>query len=370
MKKLKILALNWRDPLHPEAGGAEVHLDHLLSFLAKKHEVVLISTRVTKTIEVFSYHGYEVRREGHPFLFNFTFSQLWKKCLFSQGFDLIIDDVSKIGLQTPLYIKDVPIIAIFHHIHGHTLFQLLPLPVACYVYFMERIALRSYLKTPMLVVSESTKQELLNFANFQKIILLPNGIDRNYIEVRRLTKIPFQLCTVGRLTRAKRVDLSLKTFQLVLQQYPQARLLIAGRGSQEQTLKKYAKQLHIDHAIEFLGYISEEEKKRLLEQSQALLFTSEKEGWGITAIEASACSCPVFGFEVQGVRDAVRSGVNGFLTKFSDAEALAALIIRYLQDSKNHILQERALCYAKNFDWDKIAQEFELILFELIQESK
>ncbi|MGL4676602.1 MAG: glycosyltransferase family 4 protein [Brevinema sp.] len=367
MKKLKILALNWRDPLHPEAGGAEVHLDHLLSYLAKKHNVVLISVRVAKTNETFSYHGYEIRREGHPFLFNFTFSYLWKKNLSSQGFDLIIDDISKIALQTPLYIKDIPMIALFHHIHGHTLFQLLPFPMACYVYIMEKIALRAYQKTTMIVVSESTKQELLNFAQFQKILLLPNGIDKNYIEIRKFSKIPFQLCIVGRLTRAKRVDLSLEVFRLLLQKYPQARLLIAGKGPQEQALKNYAIQLQIDHAIEFLGYISEEEKKRLLEQSQALLFTSEKEGWGITAIEASACSCPVFGFDVPGLRDAVRDGVNGFLTKFSDTKALVSLLILYLQDSEKNALQARAFCYAKNFDWDRITQEFEMILLEQLQ---
>ena len=73
-KSLKILALNWRDPLHPEAGGAEIHLDYILSYLATKYTVVLISTKVSSSEETFVHNGYLIKRIGHPFLFNFTFS--------------------------------------------------------------------------------------------------------------------------------------------------------------------------------------------------------------------------------------------------------------------------------------------------------
>ncbi len=357
----KILALNWRDPLHPEAGGAEVHLDKMLSYLATKHEVVLISTKTT-TSETFSYNGYTVMRVGNPFLFNFTFYWQWKNEFSKQGFDVVIDDVSKIGLQTPLYIKDIPIVSIFHHVHGHTLFQLVPFPMSLYVYIMERIALTSYKNTPMVVVSESSKQELSKIAPFKKLTVLHNGIDKDYLSLRRVFKKPFQVCSIGRLTKAKRVDLTLEVFKLLLKDTPQARLIIAGKGKEEQTLKELVKKLHIESSVEFVGYISEDEKKQLLEQSEALLFTSEKEGWGITAIESSACSTPVFGFDVAGIRDAVQEGTNGHLVTFGDVEALSSKLNEYLNSEQKRELQGSAYCYSKNFDWDRIVQEFEMIL--------
>ncbi len=358
----KILALNWRDPLHPEAGGAEVHLDKMLSYLATKHEVVLVSTKITTTSETFSHNGYKVMRIGHPLLFNFTFYWQWKNEFSKQGFDIIIDDVSKIGLQTPLYIKDTPIVAIFHHVHGHTLFQLVPFPMSLYVYIMERIALKSYKDTPMVVVSDSSKQELLKIAPFKKLTILHNGIDKEYLSLRRVSKTPFQVCSIGRLTKAKRVDLTLEVFKLLLNTIPQARLIIAGKGNEEQNLKELVKKLNIKDSVEFVGYISEDEKKQLLEQSEALLFTSEKEGWGITAIESSACSTPVFGFDVAGIRDAVQEGTNGHLVLFGDVEALSFKLSEYLNGTQKRELQGNAYCYSKNFDWDRIVREFEMIL--------
>lgn len=363
---MKILVLNWRDPLHPEAGGAELHLDKIISYLAKKHQVVLVCTKINKKEEIFSYHGYEIRRIGHPFLFNFMFFKIWHKYLRNENFDVIIDDISKIGLQTPLYIKNIPIVSIFHHIHGHTLFQLLPFPVALYVYCMEKIALLAYKSTPMIVVSESSKKELLAFSNFQYINIIPNGIDKEYLSTRRIDKVPFQLCSVGRLTKAKRVDLAMDVFQKIYQQHPEARFIIAGKGSEEQYLKTYAQKLGIIDAVKFLGFVSDTTKKQLLEQSEAMLFTSEKEGWGITAIESSACSTPVFGFDVAGIRDSVQQGVNGCLVPFSDVNSLAIHLQEYLQNSQKQELQGRAYCYAKNFDWDKIVKEFEMFLYTII----
>ncbi|MGL4388904.1 MAG: glycosyltransferase family 4 protein, partial [Brevinema sp.] len=67
---MKILAINWRDPQHYEAGGAETHLDYILSFLAKKHNVTLVTTRTKKTQEKYLYHGYQVWKLGHPLFFH------------------------------------------------------------------------------------------------------------------------------------------------------------------------------------------------------------------------------------------------------------------------------------------------------------
>ena len=364
---LKILVLNWRDPLHPEAGGAEVHLDQILSYLSPKHDITLVSTRISPKEEHFEYHGYQVHRVGHPHLFNFHFKRLWNKRYKKENYDLIIDDISKIGLQTPLYIKDIPILAIFHHIHGHTLFQLLPYPVALYVSLMERFALKSYLNTPMIVVSNSSKEELLSLAPFKNLTVIPNGINPSYLKIKNPTKIPYTICSIGRLTYAKRVDLSIIAFAKVLKTFPDACFLIAGKGDDQKRLEELVYQLDLEDSVYFLDYITEEEKVILLESSEAMLFTSEKEGWGITVIEASAHFTPVFAFDVQGIRDSISQGVNGYLvTPFGDTDKLADRLIQYLDDPLQISLQASSYCHAKNYDYQKIAQEFELFCYNLI----
>ncbi|MGL4560849.1 MAG: glycosyltransferase family 4 protein, partial [Brevinema sp.] len=315
---MKILAINWRDPKHPEAGGAEVHLDYILRYLAKNHDVTLVSTRISKNHDIYFYHGYKVWRLGHPLFFHYTFRFLWKKYFQHEGYDIIIDDISKIGVMTPTYIKNIPIVAIFHHLHGDTLFQLLPYPLAFYVKFIEVRALKKYRQTPLIVVSESSREELERLATFEDITVLSNGIDPDYLIPKKITKIPYQLCSIGRLTKAKRVDLTLEVFSKLLIKYPSARLLIVGKGPEEDHLKKMAKQLNIAHAVEFKGFISDIEKKLVLSTSEAFIFTSEKEGWGIVVIEASAFETPVFGFFVPGVKDAVKQNINGKLVSFAD----------------------------------------------------
>lgn len=369
---LKILALNWRDPLHPEAGGAEVHLDALLSYLAQKHNVTLISTKVKGQKKQFMYHGYEIVRLGHPLFFNFTFRFLWNKYFKNQNFDIIIDDISKIGLGTPSYIKKIPILGIFHHVHGDTLFQLLPYPIAIAVKFLEIYALKKYKDTCLVVVSESSQKELQNISSFKNTIILPNGIDSRYLKLSKIKKNPYQLCTVGRLTKAKRIDLAIHIFSNLLNDFPDARLIIVGKGPEEKNLKRLVCQLQIEEFISFKGFVSEEEKKNILSTSEAFLFTSEKEGWGIVAIEASACQTPVFGFDVPGIRDSVKTGINGYLAEFGNIELLSNALKYYFESSTEdkYRLQNKAYCYAKNFDWEKICQEFELILYNEINKKR
>jgi len=366
MDKLKILVLNWRDPLHADSGGAEVHLDRILTYLAQKHQIVLVTTR-SKKAKKYYYHGYEVHAIGHPFLFNFTFQYLWYKFYQKDNFDVIIDDISKIGLQTPRYIKDIPIIGIFHHIHGHTLYQLLPYPIALYVVTIEKIALKAYIKTPMIVVSESSKKELLQLADFENITILPNGIDDQYLTFKKPKKNLNQLCSIGRLTYAKRVDLSLYAFQKILQKFPEARFLIIGKGTDYERLQRITKELQIQDSVEFLGFISEDQKIQILRKSIGMLFTSEKEGWGITAIESSASFTPVFGFKVPGLIDSIKENKNGYLVEFGNIDALANKIIEYLElpDVQEQI-QTSAYYFAKQFNWQRIAKEFEMIIYNII----
>ncbi|MGL5721922.1 MAG: glycosyltransferase family 4 protein [Brevinema sp.] len=363
---MKILALNWRDPLHPEAGGAEVHLDKVLSHLAQHHEVRLISTRVPD--EEFSYvrNGYLVERAGHPFFFHYFFKRQWKNHYSKLGYDLVIDDVSKIGLGTPRYIHSVPVMAIFHHIHGNTLFSLLPFPLATYVYHAERHALKYYLKTPMIVVSPSTKDELMRLGNYQDLRVIPNGIDDEFFMQAPKTKN--LLCYVGRITKAKGIHYSLLAFAKILKKFPDARFVIAGKGKESDHLHALATDLGIFSSVEFRGFITEQEKISLYKESTAVLFTSEKEGWGITAIEASACSTPVFGFDVPGVRDSVQNGVNGYLVPFEDIDALADKVCWYLNDeSAQQSLPQTAQNFAKDLSWKKITSDFEAEMLSIYQ---
>jgi glycosyltransferase involved in cell wall biosynthesis len=85
---------------------------------------------------------------------------------------------------------------------------------------------------------------------------------------------------------------------------------------------------------------------------------SEKEGWGLTVIEANACGTPVIATAVPGLQDSVRDGETGLLVPPRDEAALAAAMVRVLGDAA---LRERlargAREWAARFSWDAAAAE-------------
>lgn len=111
--------------------------------------------------------------------------------------------------------------------------------------------------------------------------------------------------TGGRLARAKRYDIAIKACnQLKLP------LKVFGRdfAGYEAELKNMA-----GSTIEFLGEITQEQKKELYSQAKAYLFCSDNEDFGIVAVEAQSYGCPVIGYKSGGIKETVIDGKTGVL---------------------------------------------------------
>ena len=110
--------------------------------------------------------------------------------------------------------------------------------------------------------------------------------------------------------------------------------------------------------MRFLGFISEAEKVRLLRRAWALCFTSPKEGWGITNLEAAACGTPVVASRSPGLRESVRDGETGFLVPHGDVDALAAAMRRIAGSAELvAALGTRGRLFAEGFTWERAAAE-------------
>ena len=84
---------------------------------------------------------------------------------------------------------------------------------------------------------------------------------------------------------------------------------------------------------------------------------SEKEGWGLTVIEANSAGTPVVASDAPGLRDSVRHGETGFLVQ-GGVEAFADRIAELLADDGLAVRMSRAaLVWSKHFDWDRAASE-------------
>jgi glycosyltransferase involved in cell wall biosynthesis len=97
----------------------------------------------------------------------------------------------------------------------------------------------------------------------------------------------------------------------------------------------------------------------LLSQSWILVVPGVREGWGLNVIEANALGVPTVAYNVPGLKDSVKNQDTGLLVENGNIQALAENLITLLEDgNKRQTLSLNALKYAKEFNWDKTANEF------------
>jgi glycosyltransferase involved in cell wall biosynthesis len=162
---------------------------------------------------------------------------------------------------------------------------------------------------------------------------------------------PRMLC-VGRLIPIKGHIVLLRAFAAARESIPELRLELAGRGPLEPALRALAKELRIDDAVRFLGYVAP--VQRAIEESAFVAVPSMGEGFGMVALEAMERARPVIAAEIGGLGELVEDGVTGFLVPPGEAEPLAAAIVALAADPK---LRARMAAAGRRRALDRFLQE-------------
>lgn len=355
---MNILVVNWQDRLNPLAGGAEVHLHEIFSRIASwGHSVILLASGFPGAAQEEVVDGIQVVRTGMRNTFNFHVPFAAHSIVKQKDIDVLVEDLNKIPFFSPLYLN-VPTVAILHHRFGRSIFSETILPFALYVYVTESLIPPFYKKIPFDVVSESTRDDLVHAGIPEEHISIHyNGIDRSNYRPGNETTIPYQITFLGRIKKYKSIDHLLHAARRLRNDYPSMRVTLVGDGDACGELKRMSHELGINDITTFTGFVSLEEKVRILQQSALVVNTSSKEGWGLTVIESNACGVPVVAANSPGLRDSVKHGYNGMLYPYGDIGALVSTIKRLFAD--RHLLDEmkqNALEWSRRFDWDVSAR--------------
>lgn len=352
--------MNWQDRENPQAGGAEIHLHEIFGRLAGRgHEVHLLCGGWPGCPPTAVLDGIHVRRVGTRTSFRIVARRAYREHFAHQPFDVLVEDINKMPLMTPRW-GEVPVVGLVPHLFGATAFQELPLPIAAAVWLAERPIPWVYRKVPFEAISESTADDLAaRGIPRERVRVIYCGIDAEHFtpDASERTDTPV-FAYLGRLKRYKAVHLVLEGFARA--DVPGARLEIAGAGDYRPALERLAASLDLADRVTFLGRIGEADKLRLLRRAWALVFTSPKEGWGITNLEAAACGTPVIASDSPGIRESVRHGVTGYLSRHGDVDALAASMRRLAADrALVERLGAQARSFATGFTWERAAVETE-----------
>jgi glycosyltransferase involved in cell wall biosynthesis len=363
---VRLLLVNWQDIENPQGGGAEIHLHEIFGRLARRgHEITLLCGGWPGSPPRARMDGMSIHRVGTRQTFAGLAFPYYNKVLRMQRWDLLLEDINKIPLYTPLWTKQRTA-ALVPHLFGGTAFLELPAPLAAAVWMSERPLGRIYRNVPFEAISESTRDDLvargIPRANIE---VIHPGIDTQTYTPLADTRSPSPLFAyLGRLKKYKGVHHVISAFAKM--QRRDATLMIAGAGDFRAVLESQARSLDLGERVRFLGRISEAEKLALLRRAWALVFASPKEGWGITNLEAAACATPVVASDSPGIRESVRHGDTGYLVPHADESAMAAAMDR-LAASRELVetLGTQARRFAESFTWERAADETERHLMTL-----
>jgi glycosyltransferase involved in cell wall biosynthesis len=372
-ESFEILLINYRDITNPRAGGAEVHLHETFKRIAGKgHRVHLLCAGYAGAGREDTIDGLHITRVGREAWFNLA-AQLFLKRVPDGRYDVVIEDVNKIPVYSPLFVR-APVMLIIPHLFGTTVFQEASLPIGLYVFFWELLMPRVYRRLVIEVISDSTKEDLVRRGfREEDIHVIHCGLDTDLYypdDTERHTPPYPYIISIGRLKKYKRLDIMLRAFRALAPDHADLKLLIVGEGDHAAALKSMARRLDLQDRVIFTGRVLETEKVRLLRGALFAVSTSPKEGWGLSNMEAQACSVPVVASDSPGLRESVRHRETGLLVPHGDVASLEdAMRLLLIDEGLRRDLARGASHWAAGFRWERTADETLSLISEICARS-
>jgi glycosyltransferase involved in cell wall biosynthesis len=356
---VRVLLLNERDPQHPKAGGAEIHVLEIFRRLAVRgFEVTLAATHFRGAQARDEIDGLRVwRLAGLPLYYPHAAWTCARETRRGR-FDVVVECLNKLPFYSPAY-SAVPVLALCHHLFGESAFLQVSWPIAATVWTAERLIPRLYRETPFITISESSRNDLIRRGiDPERVRVSHCGIRRPSTEIPDLAARAHRVAYIGRLEPYKKIDVLLRAMARLADRFPDSEIAVIGRGADRARLERIAAEVGVAERTHFVGFIGDEERDRLLAEARVCVCPSVKEGWGLTVIESNAVGTPVVATDAPGLRDSVRDGETGYLVPEGDVEAFADRIGSLLaDDGLAEAMSAAAREWSLRFDWDRAADE-------------
>jgi L-malate glycosyltransferase len=213
-------------------------------------------------------------------------------------------------------------------------------------------------------VSEDLKKDTYKHFNITNDIeVIPNFVDISRFRKQGKEHFKKAICPNGEklivhasnFRAVKRIEDVILVFDQVRKQIP-SKLLLVGDGPERMKLEQLCRELDTCADIRFLGKM--EAVEEILSVSDVFMMPSEKESFGLAALEAMACEVPVISTNTGGLPELNVQGVTGFMSNVGDVEDMVKNTIALLDDSVLPVFKKNALARAKEFDVDVIGPRY------------
>ncbi len=224
-------------------------------------------------------------------------------------------------------------------------------------------------------VSEDLKKETYQFFKITRDIeVIPNFIDLEKFKKQKKDHFKKAICPNGEslivhtsnFRKVKRIKDVVDIFYNIQKEIP-AKLLMIGDGPERAKAEKQAQELGISHDVRFLG--KQEAVEEVLSVADLFLMPSEKESFGLAALEAMACEVPVISSNTGGLPELNVQGVTGFLSNVGDVEDMTRNSLFILDKDNLPKFKENALKRAKEFDISNILPLYESYYERILEKA-
>lgn len=220
-------------------------------------------------------------------------------------------------------------------------------------------ALAAGLADVTIAASDGTRERLTSLGGSDptRTICVPNGFDGDSVLALTDVASPVaaDLVVVGRLLAHKNVDKAIHALALLHQRGERLTLAVIGQGPERRSLERLAQDLGLGDFVVFTGALAEHsEVLAAMRDAKALVFPSDREGFGLVALEAMALGTPVVTTDHPDnfARVLIDHDRNGVLSPAEPAR-LAEAIQRVLAERVR--MGAAAAKAAVDYDWDRVA---------------
>jgi len=247
---------------------------------------------------------------------------------------------------------------IIMHLHGGAL----PTFMARYPRWSRRVLRRA----SAIVTPSAFLQRSLASLGFDSRII-PNALDLPEYPYRHRVTLAPRLFWMRAFHDVYNPEMAVRVLARIQQVEPRATLVMAGQAKgAEADVKRLATELHVEHAIEFPGFLDFADKVRAANGSDIFLNTNHIDNTPVSVIEMWAMGLPVVATNVGGISDLLTDGETGLLVPDGDDRAMAEAVIRLLREPDLAArLSTSGRGMAEQLSWEKTAPEWDRLLGEL-----
>jgi len=343
---MKILFISHSYP--PIVGGVETQNFELSYWLAKIANVKIIANR-----------------RGKKFLPIFMLFALLKSIILLKKYDVVLLGsglLAHMGWILKI-IYNKPVMCIVHGLditYTNVFYQFF------WIHFLTK------LDKIVAVGNETAKVAVNKGIRSDRVIFIPNGInihkyfvDCSQDDLEKIIHLNLNcrhiLLTSGRLVKRKGVAWFISNVMPVLPD--NIIYVVSGSGPDKNKIEKEVQKKKLFNRVILIGYVTDEVRNILFHTCDLFIQPNIKvpgdiEGFGISVIEAAFCRIPVIVSKLEGLQDAIKDRVNGFLVEPNNIEAWATKILEVLAipNFRENLGEKSRQFIIDNYRWEKIAQ--------------